>query len=58
MVMWNSLGDTEEGKCSMADDCFFPDDPYLIKLTLLHNFDRHYKSNRSQLDVANQFRIN
>nr|CAG4642322.1 EOG090X01LY [Evadne anonyx] len=51
MVMWNSLGEREEQKCSMGDDCYYPDDAYYVKMTLMHNFERHYKSNRAPFPV-------
>ena len=58
MVMWDSLGDHDVRKCSMVDDCVYPDDSSLVKKTMMRNFERHYKSNKYWLFFQKKFKRN
>jgi len=48
LVHWNSYNGQ---RCAMADGCSYPTESDLVKTTLMDNFNRHYKSNRSPLPL-------
>lgn len=48
MVMWQDL---RNGRCSMADACFNPNDEQGVYEMVKNNFDRHYTTNRAPFGI-------